>query len=700
MSEAQHFSVVIIGGGPAGAITASLLRRQDPDRSVLLLESDHHPRHHVGESSIASWGETLERAGLLEKVRDAGFMWKVGTLFHWGRDKDQSWTIDFRDYVRESELTSWQVDRARFDELCFRHAAELGADAREGHAVKSVQRRDEGFVVETADQRFTCDYLVDASGQARVLSRLWKLPVSGFPNLNNFAIYGYWRGSKIAEFGDPLKQDQRWTYIGTTRDGWLWHIPIEEDLVSVGLVTTKASIPGGGAELLAPFYEENLEANAKMADLLADAERVQHPLARSSLLTCRDWSYAADKTCGPRWFMVGDTASFVDPIFSTGLLFTAHGASLVANALHTIWNDEGVDTELLERSYDDCYKRLTGTYHAMAQVWYTRNLTVGSLHWESRRRVLGAGVAVADEAEAFNQLLMGAFLSPLDGPAASSEDVFPVLLRRDAKIYMERLYGETGTHALEGVDSPTAHEIMTDGYVSRWRALLGGSPRMQNVAWSIEDRYHTSTRQAEWNRSPHLVLSGGVDGPGLVFPLRKKALERLLGGLDGETRLADLLADILATDEEASRSPDQFSRQAFSLICLLDQQDWLEADELAPGGEPGLALPAPVLELLRAGGLLQRTVVTFDILATSCTFATEGLGEWELTDRSIWKNGFVKTRHTNVNHQRKPLEPALEGFLRELGSRLEEWEAGRSTSWWRDEAKGAIGCRNLQLPAA
>src|SRR5258706_15549146 len=91
------FDILIIGGGPSGSLLASLVRRQNPDRRVLILEKESFPRHHIGESTIPSWRSILERAGALELLESGDFMRKVGTLFQWGPADDERWTIDFRD---------------------------------------------------------------------------------------------------------------------------------------------------------------------------------------------------------------------------------------------------------------------------------------------------------------------------------------------------------------------------------------------------------------------------------------------------------------------------------------------------------------------------------------------------------------------------------------------------------------------------
>ena len=54
--------VVVIGGGPAGATTATLLAQHG--RRVRLYERERFPRYHVGESLIPETFWVLERLGV------------------------------------------------------------------------------------------------------------------------------------------------------------------------------------------------------------------------------------------------------------------------------------------------------------------------------------------------------------------------------------------------------------------------------------------------------------------------------------------------------------------------------------------------------------------------------------------------------------------------------------------------------------
>ncbi|HYK42730.1 MAG TPA: FAD-dependent oxidoreductase, partial [Thermoanaerobaculia bacterium] len=129
------WDAVVIGGGPAGSSTAALLARAG--RSVLLLEREQFPRFHVGESLLPYSLPLLDRLGVLEKVRAAGYQEKYGAYF-WNEATGGVRPVVFEDTVDHAHPMAYQVKRAEFDHLLLRHAAEQGVEVRERTVVKEV----------------------------------------------------------------------------------------------------------------------------------------------------------------------------------------------------------------------------------------------------------------------------------------------------------------------------------------------------------------------------------------------------------------------------------------------------------------------------------------------------------------------------------------------------------------------------------
>jgi flavin-dependent dehydrogenase len=580
----HDYDVVVLGGGPAGSLAAALLRRQDPDRRVLVLEKESFPRHHVGESCIPGWRPILERAGVLEVLEASDVMRKVGTVFQWGRAHDQAWTVDFRDQrTRGASVASYQVDRARFDLLLLDHARSLGATVHQLARAKAVEPiSPRGFAVrwedEGSERVATTTFVVDASGQARLLARLFDLRVEPFDDMNNFAVYGYWRGSRIARFaGPPVHERERWTAISASPDGWTWHIPTTPDLVSVGLVTDAASIPSGGAPALEDFYLRNVRQAEHVRDLLRDAELTQHPLASGRLLTVRDWAYRVDPACGPGWFLAGDAAAFVDPILSTGLSIAAHGASLVANALHTIWTDPSLDEALLQRAYTAAYADMALSYHRLARIWYARNFTHDTWHWEAMHQRLRVGRHPASEtsAEAFLRLCLGAFANPIEGVFG---DVGFGPRRSEANVRMMRshLYPDAAPDEgrFDPADARAAARGIRERSRTRWRELLGSIVALRGCAARLSEGYFTDRNRDRWERVCYCEIApeGNADPfERVVFP-EHNILDHLRAG----GPLREAVRAFRGGGEPESAADQQRLQLAEQQVLQLDLRGWLD----------------------------------------------------------------------------------------------------------------------------
>src|SRR4051794_31344545 len=81
MSEIVY-DALIIGGGPGGSTAASYLAKGG--RRVLVLEKEHFPRFHIGESLLPYNRRIFDEIGVLPKLEGSGIVPKFGPQFHLG----------------------------------------------------------------------------------------------------------------------------------------------------------------------------------------------------------------------------------------------------------------------------------------------------------------------------------------------------------------------------------------------------------------------------------------------------------------------------------------------------------------------------------------------------------------------------------------------------------------------------------------
>jgi len=70
MAATYDCDVLIAGGGPAGSVLSALLARAGV--KTVMLEAEHFPRHHIGESLVPAVMPVLKECGVLETMPESG----------------------------------------------------------------------------------------------------------------------------------------------------------------------------------------------------------------------------------------------------------------------------------------------------------------------------------------------------------------------------------------------------------------------------------------------------------------------------------------------------------------------------------------------------------------------------------------------------------------------------------------------------
>jgi len=383
--KTERCDVLVIGGGPAGATLATILKKYAPQRRVVILERAPGPRHHVGESLLPGMVPVLKEMGVFDKIDGAGFPRKLGATYVWGRDRTP-WENDFNDVnmkemieryggIPEKIEYAWQVRRSEYDEILLSHAAERGVEVVRGVQADGILEKDgrvagaTGRFDDGSRTRWEAEFTADCSGQAAFLARY--RPVRAYdPRLKNVSAYAYYRGAPWM-FKYNAHPDKTKIFICSVPSGWFWYIPLGADVVSVGYVTTVETLKTSGGDLRALFDKE-LAACGEIAPLLAKAERVKDMDGEGrDFFTHSDWSYLPVQSSGPGWVACGDAAVFVDPILSSGVTLAHLSGHRAAYTILEHWRRASENERaLLWADYGAYCRDVAGQYLALALFWY------------------------------------------------------------------------------------------------------------------------------------------------------------------------------------------------------------------------------------------------------------------------------------------------------------------------------------------
>ncbi len=321
------YDVLVIGGGPAGSTTATLLARQG--FRVALLEKARHPRFHIGESLLPANLPLFDELGVGEEMRAIGVP-KYAAEFVSPWHEPGSQTFNFADAWNKSMPSAYQVLRSEFDEILIRNAQRKGAHVVEGCKVTGVDLDSQPDRVQATalhddgrKSQWTARFLVDASGRDTFLSNRFKIKYPN-PDHNSTAIYAHFKGAKR-----HAGQAQGNITIFWFDYGWFWFIPLQNDITSVGMVVWPHFLKTRGKRDLKQFFLDG------MAMCKALSQRMEHASMVSDVTATGNYSYLSQRNHGRNYVMIGDAYAFIDPVFSSGVWLAMKGGVAAAEAIAT-----------------------------------------------------------------------------------------------------------------------------------------------------------------------------------------------------------------------------------------------------------------------------------------------------------------------------------------------------------------------------
>jgi flavin-dependent dehydrogenase len=309
--------VLVIGGGPAGSTFGNLAAQRG--WKVTLLEKDEHPRFHIGESLLPMNLPIFEKLGVLDRIEGIGVP-KLGADFTVANSGEEHKTFYFGEALGESPDHAFEVRRSEFDKLLFDQCRDAGVDARENSRVTRVEQLEDGSYRVTAvdsDGEECCwetRFLVDASGRDTFMSgsQGWK---RRNPRHASAAVFAHFRGVERRPGDDAGNISIYWF-----DHGWIWLIPLRDDIMSIGAVCYPEYIKTRRGSL-DEFLSETLQGLDEIRERMRHAEPVTAAQATGN------YSYLSSRMSGAGYLMIGDAYAFIDPVFSSGVYLAMSSAA-------------------------------------------------------------------------------------------------------------------------------------------------------------------------------------------------------------------------------------------------------------------------------------------------------------------------------------------------------------------------------------
>ena len=323
------FDATVIGAGPAGAAAARLLASWG--HRVALIGRPPRQRS-LAESLPPSCAKLFEQLGVRDEIDGARFIRATGNTVCWaGHDR--------RVEHFDAASTGYQVQRDAFDGLLISSAERAGVRVMVDATARDAVREGEEWRVSldsvSGSEQISSRWLLDASGRAGIIARRgFRKPESA---ARTTAVVAIWEGTAPW----PTEDDTH-TLVESYSGGWAWSVPVSADRRFVTTMVDPTVTELGGRSKLGERYVAELERTTMLRELVANATMIGEPWA------CDASPYSASRSFDDGMLLIGDAASFVDPLSSFGVKKALASAWLGSVAVHTALLDSSLTTAAMQ----------------------------------------------------------------------------------------------------------------------------------------------------------------------------------------------------------------------------------------------------------------------------------------------------------------------------------------------------------------
>lgn len=355
----ELLDIVIIGAGPSGSVAAGYLEKKNA--SILVLEKQKFPRFSIGESLIPRCMDNFEEASLLNALKNKGFQKKFGARFIRGDEKAE---FDFSKKFGDGWDWTWQVPRADFDKTLTDELTKRGVDIRFETEVKSVEYLDNTWRILVADKNgkefeVFSKFIIDSSGNGRVLAR--HLGLEAPPKIyDHSSIFTH-----ITEISRPAGiEGELISFEVLDTKTWFWYIPFSNGNSSIGFVGPDSWFHSFKGEKENVFREMLLKTDYYKGRFDKNEFNFK-PLSFKSISKNVKYIHGKD------FALTGNSAEFLDPVFSSGVAFATESGLLAAKLALREIKGEKVDWDT---EYSKYIQKGVDVFSTYVKEWYSGKL--------------------------------------------------------------------------------------------------------------------------------------------------------------------------------------------------------------------------------------------------------------------------------------------------------------------------------------
>ncbi|MCP2263769.1 NAD(P)/FAD-dependent oxidoreductase [Promicromonospora thailandica] len=310
MAGTEAPRILVVGGGPTGAVTAVALRRELPGARVTLIDKATFPRDKTcGDGLGPGARRVLDGLGLSHLLRDFHMPMSVAISGPGGVEAFARGPL-----MDGHDLAGYVAPRLVLDDLLLGAARDAGADVHEGVAFRGMTATGDGELVDLPSGETAFDLVVGADGAYSTVRRALGVdrPAMGHTHVAMRA-YG-----TVTHPDKPVGDTLRFDFLESLLPvyGWVFPLPGDGANIGVGLpvdqLKRQTARHGRTLRDLFDLYVEDLRGRGFEVSGLGRVatHQLPHAAARTPMTAP-----------GRAAVLLGDAAATINPLSGEGIFY-------------------------------------------------------------------------------------------------------------------------------------------------------------------------------------------------------------------------------------------------------------------------------------------------------------------------------------------------------------------------------------------